>query len=383
VGQRILKELETLGIKNDGLLLRMSEDGNRYPDGSLGDYYGIIYNGMVTGVPSVLIEHAFLDSSADYYAFLSSEEKLKAIGEADARALADALGLEDISLKPDPRVSSAAQGDTPFTDVYVDDWYYDDVTFAYAEELMKGTADTTFSPKTNTTRGMVATLLYRLEGAEFEVTQPHFTDVKEGSWYYEAVEWAAEMGITLGTGDGTFQPDALVTREQMVTFLYRYAQLKGYDYTPTTSLDDFKDGAKVSSFAKEAMAWAVAVGLVNGVGDQKLDPQGQTSRSQLAALFHRYVLNVVTTTAPVPDEDNTDTPDTETPDTDTPEETLPDTDQPDSTTTPEEVPDTTPNETDPETPGITEDDQEDADEDASQETVEETDPAEEPQDSAN
>jgi hypothetical protein len=303
VGDQILRELASLGITNRGPLIRYSND-YWYPNGSRADYYGIVRHGVQLGVPSIIMEHAFLDNRSDYYSFLSTDAKLQAIGEADARGLAQQLGLEEMSKKPVPRVTSAIQGDTPFTDVYVGVWYYDDVTFVYEQKLMSGVSDTSFAPNTATTRGMVATLLYRLEGVQESATDQHFTDVSAEDWYYESVEWAAEAGLAQGYENGTFQPKAAVTREQMVTFLYRYALFKGYDCTATCSLEDFRDSGSISDYALEAMEWAVAVGLVQGVDADLLDPQGATSRNQLAALFHRYILTVVDAaveTEPEPD----------------------------------------------------------------------------------
>lgn len=295
VGDAILEELEGLGITNRGRLIRYSDEA-LYPDGSMADYYGIVRYGILLGVPSIIMEHAFLDNASDYYTFLNTDEKLQAIAAADARGLAKTLGLEAMSEKPTVRKTSADQGDTPFTDVYVGDWFYDDVTFVYEQKLMNGDTDSTFAPSVSTTRGMIATLLYRLEGEPETSGAQHFTDVTSEDWYYQSVEWAAEAGLAQGFEDGTFLPEEAVTREQMVTFLYRYAQYKGYDTTATGSLESFQDGASVSDYALEAMQWAVAVGLVKGVDDDRLDPQGETSRDQLATLFHRYILTVVNAT---------------------------------------------------------------------------------------
>jgi hypothetical protein len=306
VGDQILQELAGLGITNRGPLIRYSND-YWYPNGSRADYYGIVRHGVLLGVPSIIMEHAFLDNSSDYYSFLSTDAKLQAIGEADARGLAQQFGLEEMSKKPVPQVTSASQGDTPFTDVYVGAWYYDDVTFVYQQQLMNGISGTMFSPDAVTTRAMIVTLLYRLDGAQETATDQHFTDVSATDWYYESVQWAAENGLAFGFEDDTFRPEESVTREQLVSFLYRYATYHGYNDTATCSLESFQDRASISDYALEAMEWAVAVGLVKGVSDDHLDPLGNTPRKQLAALFHRYTLTVVDTVAEVEQEPDSET----------------------------------------------------------------------------
>ena len=187
-------------------------------------------------------------------------------------------------------------GVLPFTDVREADWFYDDVVYAYENGLFSGTSDTTFSPNASMTRAMLVTVLYRLEGQPTVSGRSGFSDVKLNSYYEDAVTWAADNGIVNGTGATTFSPNANVTREQMAAILYRYAQYKQYGTTASAGLNGFSDAAKVSTYAKAPLSWAVAEKLVNG-SEGKLLPTGNAIRAQVAAILHRFVENVAKTTA--------------------------------------------------------------------------------------
>ena len=187
-------------------------------------------------------------------------------------------------------------GVLPFTDVREADWFYDDVVYAYENGLFSGTSDTTFSPNASMTRAMLVTVLYRLEGQPTVSGRSGFSDVKLNSYYEDAVTWAADNGIVNGTGATTFSPNANVTREQMAAILYRYAQYKQYGTTASAGLNGFSDAAKVSAYAKAPLSWAFAEKLVNG-SDGRLLPTGNATRAQVAAILHRFVENVAKTTA--------------------------------------------------------------------------------------
>ena len=187
-------------------------------------------------------------------------------------------------------------GVLPFTDVREADWFYDDVVYAYENGLFSGTSDTTFSPNASMTRAMLVTVLYRLEGQPTVSGRSGFSDVKLNSYYEDAVTWAADNGIVNGTGATTFSPNANVTREQMAAILYRYAQYKQYGTTASAGLNGFSDAAKVSAYAKAPLSWAVAEKLVNG-SEGRLLPTGNATRAQVAAILHRFVENVAKTTA--------------------------------------------------------------------------------------
>lgn len=177
----------------------------------------------------------------------------------------------------------------PFTDVNAGDWFYDDVKFAYENGLMVGTGTTNFSPNQETTRGMMVTILHRLEGSTKVTGTNTFADVEEGKWYSNAIKWAAENSIVAGYGDGKFGPEDSITREQMAVILMNYAKLKGYDVSAKTDISKFTDGDKVSSWAKDALAWANAKGLIIGTGNEILAPQGLAVRAQVAAVLHRFI----------------------------------------------------------------------------------------------
>lgn len=190
-----------------------------------------------------------------------------------------------------PGTVFAAGGRLPFTDVKTADWYYDAVQYVYEKGMMTGTGAATFSPNSTTSRGMIVTILHRLEGTPSAVGAA-FTDVPAGQWYTDAVAWASANEIVDGYGNGKFGPDDPITREQMATILYRYSRYKGYDTTVSGSLSGFSDAAKTSSYAANAMGWAVGTGLIAGMDDGTLAPQGNATRAQAATIFMRYCENV-------------------------------------------------------------------------------------------
>ena len=176
-----------------------------------------------------------------------------------------------------------------FTDVPADEWYAGAVNYAVENGLMNGVGGGKFDPEGSMTRAMLVTVLWRYEGepAEGENT---FTDVPEGTWYTGAVAWAASNGIVGGIGNGKFDPDGSITREQMATILYRYAQKKGIDTSKRGELSGFADSGNVSSWAKDALQWTVAEGIING-SDGKLLPQGNATRAQVSAILMRFLEN--------------------------------------------------------------------------------------------
>ena len=180
-------------------------------------------------------------------------------------------------------------GANPFTDVSEKDWFYGDVMFVYENGLMLGTSKTLFSPYGTATRGMMATILWRMEGSPAPKGKNSFTDVGAGKWYADAITWTAENGIFAGYGKDKFGPDDPITREQLAAIFYRYAGYKGYDLTVKGNLDKFKDADKITDYAKTAMGWAVGSGLVKGKSGNLLDPQGTATRAEIAAMLHRFI----------------------------------------------------------------------------------------------
>ena len=180
-------------------------------------------------------------------------------------------------------------GANPFTDVSEKDWFYGDVMFVYENGLMLGASKTLFSPHGTATRGMMATILWRMEGSPAPKGKNSFTDVEAGKWYADAITWTAENGIFAGYGKDKFGPDDPITREQLAAIFYRYADYKGYDLTVKGNLDKFKDADKITDYAKTAMQWAVGSGLVKGKSGNLLDPQGTATRAEIAAMLHRFI----------------------------------------------------------------------------------------------
>ncbi len=194
--------------------------------------------------------------------------------------------------EPDP-IEEGSAGETspevkplPFTDISSDDWFADDIIWAYENGLMNGISAAAFAPGDNTTRAMIVTILHRLEGTPKSGENP-FADIAEGMYYYDAVLWASENKIVNGYGDGRFGPEDSITREQMALILMNYAKFKGYDVTAQAELSKFDDGADISDWAITAVSWANAEGLLQGDGT-KIMPGEYATRAQVAAIFNRF-----------------------------------------------------------------------------------------------
>ena len=183
--------------------------------------------------------------------------------------------------------------ETKFNDVSANDWFASAVDYVTGKGMMNGTADNTFSPKANTTRGMVVTVLYRLENQP-STSAASFTDVASGAYYANAVAWANANGIVSGYGSGKFGPNDKVTREQLAAILYRYAQYKKYDVSvgEDTNILSYNDAQSISSYAIPAIQWACGAGVVTGKSGSKLDPKGYATRAEVAAMLMRFCENV-------------------------------------------------------------------------------------------
>ena len=190
-----------------------------------------------------------------------------------------------------PGTAFAAGGNLPFTDVDTTDWCYDAVQYVYEKGMMNGTSTTTFSPDGTTTRGMIVTILHRMEGTP-AATGTAFTDVPTGQWYSDAVSWASANEIVGGYGNGLFGPSDPITREQMAAILNRYSTHKGYDADTAGSITGFSDASQVSSYAVEPMGWAIGNGLISGVGNNTLAPKGNATRAQVATILMRFCKNI-------------------------------------------------------------------------------------------
>ncbi|MFQ7138743.1 S-layer homology domain-containing protein [Evtepia sp.] len=180
----------------------------------------------------------------------------------------------------------------PFIDVAEGDWFYDAVVYAYQNELMDGVGGNRFAPNSETTRAQLVTILYRLEGEPAVSGDLPFTDVEAGIWYTDAILWAAQNNIVNGVSDTEFAPGDDLTRQQLVTILYRYAEAKGYDVSASADLSGYPDAGQVQDYAQPAMAWAVAENIIQGMEDGTLKPAGNASRAQIATILMRFCEDV-------------------------------------------------------------------------------------------
>ena len=181
---------------------------------------------------------------------------------------------------------------TPFTDVKTADWWYEAVKYVYENKLMAGTSTTTFEPTAKLNRAQAVQILYNLEGQPTVTGTADFTDVS-GHWALNAITWGAENNVVAGVGNGKFDPNADVTREQFAQMMYNYAKFKGYDLTAAGDLNSFSDVSKVSDWAVAALTWANGEGLINGNEDGTLAPNGTAIRGQAASILMNFDQNVV------------------------------------------------------------------------------------------
>lgn len=191
----------------------------------------------------------------------------------------------------DPDWTEPEEPATDVSDIFIDvapnAWYKDAVQYAYAGGLMTGVSANEFAPDATTTRGMIVSMLARLEGVE-SANDAGFADV-EGEWYATAVNWAASVGVVNGYEDNTFRPNDAITREQLAAILMNYAAYKGEDVSARASLDAYSDAENVSTWATDTMSWAVAEGYITGMTADTLQPQGSATRAQVAAILERYL----------------------------------------------------------------------------------------------
>ena len=189
--------------------------------------------------------------------------------------------------------TALAAGENPFTDVSASHWAHDDITYVYENDLMNGTDGSLFSPESTTTRAQVVTVLYRLAGQPAADWENPFWDVPASAWFHDAVTWAWENDITGGVSSTHFGAGNAVTREQLATFLYRYAQDQGYDTSARADLSGYSDAGLASSYATEALSWANATGLIIGTTATTLSPKGSATRAQVATILSRFCQDVI------------------------------------------------------------------------------------------
>ena len=182
-----------------------------------------------------------------------------------------------------------AQGTTvlPFTDVSTYDWFYEYVKYVYDNGIMDGIDVGVFGPGITTTRAMLVTMLYRVAGEPYVSGTNDFADVAANTWYTDAVTWASKNGIVTGVDVGVFNPNGAITREQLATILYRYAEYVGEDVSARASLSRFTDTGSISAYARDAMSWAVAEGILDGRTATELAPTGECTRAEVATMIAR------------------------------------------------------------------------------------------------
>ena len=182
----------------------------------------------------------------------------------------------------------------PFTDVDTAKWYHLSVDYVLTHKMMNGVSSRAFAPNANLTRGMLVQILYNLEGKP-KGTAANFSDVQADAWYAEAVGWAATNKVVTGYADGTFRPNAAVTREQAAAILYRYAQSKDIDVSvgENTNILSYVDVQQASEYAIPALQWAVGAGVLNGKNDSRLAPTGTATRAEIAAIMQRWCENII------------------------------------------------------------------------------------------
>jgi uncharacterized repeat protein (TIGR02543 family) len=183
-------------------------------------------------------------------------------------------------------------GSSTYTDVPVNSWYTNAVDYVTAKGLMNGVSEGAFDPLGTLSRGMLATILWRLEGSPATTSESIFPDVASGRWYSDAIVWATAEGIVKGYSNGNFGPNDPVTREQFAAIMYRYAATKSYDVSKSASLSEYVDQKTVSNWALDSMRWANATGLIVGTPASTLVPTRNANRAQAATILMRFCENV-------------------------------------------------------------------------------------------
>ncbi|MGM9669105.1 MAG: S-layer homology domain-containing protein, partial [Faecousia sp.] len=242
---------------------------------------------MFTGAVNVL------DYVAQDYMVLANYVKSFPVGENGlpyVGANNSVLGADYSKVTGEGRITLVNEPEVVFEDVQPDDWFYDAVMYCNRLGIVNGMSPTIFAPNTAMSRAMMVTMLYRLDGEPEVDPTTSFVDVKKDEWYGAAVAWASANGITNGVDATHFAPDEEMTREQMVTFLYRYAKYAGYDVTGSASLVKFSDAASIEEYARVPFAWAVAEGVIKGVTTTTLAPKSKATRAEAAMVIMRLSL---------------------------------------------------------------------------------------------
>lgn len=264
---------------------------------SIGQGYIDLYNPTAGYDSYTAAERTALQNGESYTYTVYLQPSFYTVKAGHTLELSLSLSTSDISIEVDNAVSYVTvpvHGDAPvvpenpFTDVAEGAYYYDAVLALAEQGIINGMTETTFCPDNQLTRAQVVTMLYRMAGAPETDAAAAFADVPEDAYYADALAWAVETGVTEGVSETEFAPDMDVTREQFVTFLYRFAALEGQADGKPADLSAFQDAALVADWAQEAMAWAVGQGIVEGVTEDTIVPQGTATRAQAVTMLYRY-----------------------------------------------------------------------------------------------
>ncbi len=244
---------------------------------------GFMLDGIVLG------DEIFVDAAS--YQYASAEVG----GHLKVTAAGIALSGDDAANYKVDDTAKAPLGIILPVDIEEDAWYGEGVYFCIAEGLMVGVGDGLFLPDGNSTRAQIAVMLWRLAGSPVIDGEMPFDDVADGAWYEDAVRWAHRENIVMGISEDAFAPDDLITREQLVTMIHRFAKESGMDVSvgEDTNILSFADAESISEWAMDAMQWAVGSGLIEGRGDGMLAPEANCTRAELATVFYRYVLSMI------------------------------------------------------------------------------------------
>ena len=282
VGTNILMQLSKLGIDTSrGLVKEGSHDGTTYPNGKLADYYGIVRYGQLQHIPSMIVEHCFISSNSDCQQFLSSDAKLQAIAQADARGIAAYYGL----VKKD---AGEVDPEPTFYDCR-NHWAKTSIEAAASAGWVNGVSAGEFQPDGTLTRAAFVTMLGRMAGVkETDYTTSVFRDVPAGTWYTPFVAWATENGIVDGYGDGIFLPQNNITRQEMAKIMAKYLNWKGLDTTPSSEISSYpiSDLNTIGDWALEPVCFCYEQGLLNGRGSN-FAPQANATRAEACVVLCR------------------------------------------------------------------------------------------------